>query len=73
MNYRNLECRYPNRLKELRVAKKLNQKEVAILIGFKAEDRICRWEKGQSMPSFHNIVKLAKFYEVKPEELYTGM
>jgi transcriptional regulator with XRE-family HTH domain len=67
---RNTQSKYPNRLKEFRVKRKLKQKEVATLIGLKADDRICRWEQGQSMPSYQNILKLSKLFEVSSDEIY---
>ncbi len=59
-----------NKLKEMRLERGLTQKEVAKLLGFKSDDRICLWEKGKAMPSVINLLKICKIYEVKVEELY---
>lgn len=63
-------CIYPNTLKGERTKKNLKQKEVAALLGFKCEDRISHWEKGQSIPSIPNLFKLCRFYNIQPFDLY---
>lgn len=70
---KNMQYKYPNKLKELRIKRNLKQKEVAALLGFKSDDRICRWEKGQALPSLYNIIKLSQLFNVKVEELYLKM
>ena len=62
-----------NRLKEIRKQLGLTQKEVATLLGFKSEDRISHWEKGQAMPSIINLFKLSDIYKVSPRDLYTSL
>lgn len=49
----------------------LLQNEIAELLGFKGADRISKWEQGLAYPSLLNLFKLAKFYGVKTEELYS--
>ena len=67
---KNLQQKYPNKLKELRKKNGLIQKEVAELIGLKNEERICRWERGQSIPSLPNLLKIEKLFCVKTEDIY---
>lgn len=67
---RNLENKYPNKLKELRVKKNLTLKQVAALLNLQGESRLCRWERGQSTPSVVNLIKLCKVYNVPVDELY---
>jgi len=63
--------KYPhNTLKESRKAKSLTQEQVARLLNLQCEDRLSRWEHGQALPSVENLFRLAKLYEVSPEELY---
>ena len=50
-------------LRELRIEKKLNQKELAAIIGTN-NSSICDWECGRSEPSFDSLVKLCNFFEV---------
>jgi DNA-binding XRE family transcriptional regulator len=70
---RNLESKYPNKLKELRKKHRLLQKDIAEKIGLHDENRICRWEKGQSIPSFPNLLKLAKLFNVPMEDIYSEL
>ncbi len=48
----------------------LNQQDVATLLGHKSTCRISRWEKGISMPSAFNLMKLAILYGTLSDELY---
>ena len=59
-----------NNLKSIRIARGLKQKEVATLLGFKSEDRISHWERGQAMPSAVNLMKLCKIYNVSLNDVY---
>ena len=59
-----------NNLKSIRLSKGLTQKEVATMLGFKSEDRICRWEKGNAMPNVKNLLMLGKIYNVAADQLY---
>lgn len=59
-----------NKLKELRLARNLLQKDVAKAIGLTSQDRISHWETGVAMPSLVNSLKLAKLFQVPVEELY---
>ena len=61
---------YPNILREKRVACKLTQKQVSAHLNFVTENRISRWEQGQSVPNIYNLFRLAKLYNVHAEELY---
>ena len=65
---RNLENKYPNPLKALKIKKQLTLHEVANLIHLKGQNRLSHWERGQSVPSIQNIIKLAKIYETSVEE-----
>ncbi|MBS1511084.1 MAG: helix-turn-helix transcriptional regulator [Bacteroidetes bacterium] len=70
---KNLEQKYQNNLKILRTKHGLLQKEVAQLLGFRTEDRICRWERGQSIPSLPNLLKLTKLFSVDTKDLYPDL
>lgn len=70
---RNLENKYPNKLKELRILKGMKLREVIALIGLQSESRLTRWERGQSIPSLKNLMKLCKVYEVALDEIYPNM
>lgn len=51
------------RLKDLREDKELNQTEVAKELGT-TQKQYSRWETGENEIPFHNVIKLAKFYNV---------
>lgn len=61
---------YPNILREKRVGCNLTQKQVSAHLNFVTENRISRWEQGQSIPNIYNLFRLAKLYNVHAEELY---
>ena len=56
------------RLKELRLYKKISQKELAKIIGTN-NSSICDWECGRTEPSIEFIVKLSLFFEVSSDYL----
>lgn len=57
-----------NRIKELRLEKKLNQKELAEIIGI-AQPTLSGWETGRTQIDYENLIKLAKFFEVTLDTL----
>ena len=59
-----------NNLKKYRLEAGLTQKQVAQMLELDCENRLCRWEKGQAMPSVINLYKLARIYGVVPTNLY---
>jgi len=60
----------PNRLRKHRKLMGYTQKEVAILLGVKATDRISQWEQGLTLPNAINLIKLSLVYHVFPTDLY---
>jgi len=61
---------YKNNLKKLRLERNLTQQDVAQLLGHKYQDRISRWEQGQSVPHIKNLMKLSEVFEVPIDHLY---
>jgi transcriptional regulator with XRE-family HTH domain len=61
---------YPNRIRAIRKALGMTQADVAKLVGFSSEDRICRWEQGVAVPRPVNLFKLAQALHVRLDELY---
>ncbi|WP_414655137.1 helix-turn-helix domain-containing protein [Flavobacterium sp. UBA6046] len=64
------QIKYKNNLKALRIQHNLTQREVAALLGHKSQDRISRWEQGQSVPHIKNLMKLSEVFKVPMQELY---
>lgn len=59
-----------NNIKRYRIKYHLRQKDVAQLLGIKAEDRISHWERGTAMPNVENLFKLCELFKINPLELY---
>lgn len=51
------------RLKDLREDKDLNQSEIGKILNT-SQKQYSRWETGETEMPFHNIIKLAEFYNV---------
>ena len=52
-----------SRLRDLREDRDLNQTEIAEILET-AQKQYSRWETGETEIPFHNIIKLAKYYNV---------
>lgn len=59
---------FGKRLKELRIEKKLSQKELANIISTN-NSSVCDWECGRSEPNFDALIKLCKFFDVTADYL----
>ncbi|MEK4951914.1 helix-turn-helix transcriptional regulator [Bacillus sp. FSL W8-1127] len=62
---------FPQRLKSLRLSKKLSQQDMANLLGI-TRQAYGRYESGQSEPDIENLRKLAKFFDVSIDYLLDG-
>ena len=60
----------PNHLKKFRLKCGHTQKEVATILGFTSEDRICLWEQGKNIPNLINLLKLSSLYRATPMQMY---
>ena len=56
------------RLKELRLKKDLQQKELAEIFSTKQQN-ISRWENGKFEPSFEQLIEIAEFFDVSTDFL----
>jgi putative transcriptional regulator len=59
------------KLAELRKKKGLTQKELADILGV-SESTISMYETGDRIPSLFKAKKMAKFFNVKVEEIFFG-
>ncbi len=57
-----------NKIRSLRLAKKITQKELAEMIGVLQKD-ISRWETGVISPSVESLIKISKAFECKIDDL----
>ena len=62
---------FPQRLKSLRLSKKLSQQDMANLLGI-TRQAYGRYESGLSEPDIENLRKLAKFFDVSIDYLLDG-
>lgn len=56
------------RIKEARIKARLQQKEVALILGVRAPS-ICAWESGKTKPTAKNIEALSNLYHVSTDYL----
>lgn len=59
---------FPERLKELRLEKGLNLKQLAKETGF-SHAAVCRWELGTQVPNIQALAVLAVFFRVSSDYL----
>ena len=57
-------------IRQCRKQRGLTQKQVAEHLGMNSIDRISKWEHGTLHPHVLTAIKLAKFLEVRVEDLY---
>lgn len=67
---RNTIVKYPNKLREFRKAKRLNQHQVTSILGQTYDDQLSRWEKGTAVPHLINLLKLCDLYNANLKDLY---
>ncbi len=60
----------PNTLKECRLRAGLTQKQVSNFLGLQCESRLSNWEHAKCLPNIKTILRLAKIYEVKVEDIF---
>lgn len=61
---------FPNRLRLFRKIAGMQQKHVAMLLGFNNPITVSTWENERKMPSGTNLMKLCILYSTHPSELY---
>lgn len=60
--------KFAERLKELRIEKNLNQRDLAEKTGF-TQPAIARWESNQQIPNIETLVVFCKFFGVSSDYL----
>ena len=56
-------------LLSFRMSRNLSQKEIANALDV-SNNKISKWELGNSLPSLEDFLKITEFYQVDPDELY---
>jgi transcriptional regulator with XRE-family HTH domain len=67
---KNQKRAYPNKLKAFRENRGFTVEFVAKLFKLKQKQTIERWEKGESLPTLDNLLKLMALYETNEYGLY---
>lgn len=65
-----LKKRIPNRLRKHRKIWGLSQQEVAKIISLNHPSKLCKWEKGTSLPTLKEVLKLSALYKALVIDLY---
>lgn len=60
------------RLKQLRLAKKLEQQDVAKHMGYKSDSTISKWENGKNLPNGGKLTKLAILFDTTTDYILHG-
>ncbi len=59
---------FQDNLKNLRISKKVNQKELATILNTSVKT-ISHWETGYSEPSISQLIQLSHFFDITIDEL----
>ncbi len=60
------------RIKELRIARKLTVEKVAEFMGFESVQAVYKWQRGESLPTLDNIYALAVLLETTVNDILIG-
>ncbi len=60
---------FPNLLRKYRKVRGLRQEDAARILGL-SKSRVSRWEKGMSIPTLANAIRLAILYRVMVDALF---
>jgi transcriptional regulator with XRE-family HTH domain len=56
-------------MKKFMEEKNLTQVKIAEIMGI-TQPQVSNWFQGKRLPSAYNLIRLAKIFDIKPEELY---
>lgn len=63
-----MKCLFNERIKELRLEKKLNQKSFADRLGVK-QSCISKWERAETLPDAEMIIQIVEFFNISADYL----
>ena len=66
-----MDNRFCKNLRNIRIEKKLTQKQVALKLGV-VESCYANWEQGRTEPSIETLRKLGEIFNVSIDELLNG-
>lgn len=56
-------------IEKLRLDSGLSVKEIQNIFGFRTPNAICKWQKGNSLPTVDNLVVLAKIFKCSIDDI----
>lgn len=65
-------ARFPNAIREYRVARGMSQRKLAELVGG-TRDMVSAWERGHYLPTLSNAIRLARALDTLAERLYWSL
>ena len=60
------------RIKELRKKRGLTIREVSEYMGFTTDQAVCKWQRGDSLPTVDNLYALSRLYGTTMEDILVG-
>ena len=60
------------RIKELRKKSGLTIREVSEYMGFTTDQAVCKWQRGDSLPTVDNLYALSRLYGTSMEDILVG-
>ena len=64
--------RFPNAIREYRVARGMSQRKLGELIG-RSRSMVSAWERGHNLPTLTSVFRLARALDTLAERLYWGL
>ena len=60
------------RIKQYRIECGLTIREVSEYMGFTTEQAVCKWQRGESLPTVDNLYALSRLYGKSMEDILVG-
>lgn len=60
------------RIRELRKQKKLKVEDVSRFMGFKSNQAVYKWQRGDSLPTVDNLYALSKLFGTSVDDILRG-
>lgn len=57
------------RIRDIRIARGLTIRQVSEFMGFTTDQAVCKWQRGDCLPSVDNLLALSELYETTIEDI----
>ena len=61
-----------DRIKQLRKERGLTIRDISEYMGFTTDQAVCKWQRGDSLPSLDNLYALSRLYGTTMEDILIG-